>query len=134
MSILTGLTSYLLNNTAVTALVGTRIYPEKIPAGTTANPTIMPCLTYQLIDEPIMSTFDNAQLFRARIQIDTWGGNYKSAHAVADAVHLSLQGFRGHMGTADVGGVFRQAKRDNPDPDVELYRVSQDYFFNYTEG
>jgi len=132
MSIESGLVTHLLRDAAISALISTRIYPEKLPAGSTSNPTVMPCLTYQLIDEPLQMTTDYKQLFRARIQIDSWGGSYKSAHALADAVHDALQGYHGAMGDHNVGVVLRQSKRDDPIPDIELNRVIQDYFFNYT--
>lgn len=130
--ILSGLTAHLLLDSALFALVGARVFPEKLPAGTTENPTIMPALTYQLIDEPVFTTHGNQQLFNARIQIDCWGGSYKSAQTVAALLHASLHGYRGAMGTITVGGVFRKSKRDDPNPDIELYRVSQDFVFNYS--
>jgi len=129
--ILSSLTSFLLLDANVTALVSTRIYPEKLPAGSTDNPTTMPALTYQLIDEPVGTTHDNNQTFKARIQLDAWGGSYKSAHSVADALHTSMQGYRGAMGSVHVGGVFRQRKTDDSNADVALFRVSQDYMINY---
>lgn len=123
--------TYLATVTALTALVSTRIYPMKIPAGTSANPTTMSCLTYQMIDEPVITTHDNQWLFMVRIQYDTWGGSYASAHAVADALFTALHGYKGLMGAVAVGGVFRQSKRDDSNPDIGLYRVVQDFIFNY---
>ena len=131
MSILTGLTSFLLADANITALIVARVYPEKIPAGTSANPTTMPCLTYQLIDEPVVTTHGNDLSYKARVQLDAWGGSYKSAHTLADAVHTALQGYSGAMGNVEVGGIFRKSKRDDPNPDIELNRVSQDYMINY---
>ena len=78
-NILTAQRTYLATITALTTFVSTRIYPMTIPAGTSANPTTMPCLTYQMIDEPVITTHDNQKLFKARIQYDTWGGSYASA-------------------------------------------------------
>lgn len=122
---------YLRTITALTNLVSTRIFPDKLPAGTSTSPTPMPCLTYQMVDEPVITTQDNQKLFKARIQIDSWGGTYKSAHDVANALFTALHGYRGLMSTVWVGGVFRQVKRDDSDPDVALYRVIQDFIFNY---
>lgn len=129
--ILPALRTFLGATSAITALVSTRIYPEKLPAGTSTNPTPMPAVVYQLIDEPVITTHGNEQLFRARVQVDSWGGSYKSAHTLAAALHTALHGYRGLMGTVAVGGVFRQAKRDDPDPETGLHRVIQDFFIHY---
>lgn len=135
MSLLTALTSHLLNHAGLSALIGTRVYPEKMPASTSATPNTMPLVTYQLIDEPMVTTHTNNNLFMARVQIDAWGGSYKSAHAVADQVFLALQGYRGAMGdqSVEVGGCFRNAKRDQSNEDVELFRVIQDFVINWKE-
>jgi hypothetical protein len=130
-NILTAQLTYLRTITALTALVSTRIFPGKLPAGTSTTPTPMPCLTYQMVDEPVVTTHDNQQLFTARIQFDAWGGSYGSAHAVADALYASVQGYKGFMGAVPVGSVFRQLKRDDSDPDISLYRVIQDFVFSY---
>lgn len=130
-NILTAQLVYLRTITALTSLVSTRIFPDKLPAGTSTTPTQMPCLTYQMVDEPVITTHDNEQLFMARIQFDSWGGSYGSAHAVAEALFTALHGYRGLMSTVHVGGVFRELKRDESDPDVALYRVIQDFVFNY---
>lgn len=130
-NILTAQLTYLRTISALTTLVGARIYPQTIPAGTSANPTPMPCLTYQMVDEPVITTHNNEQLFTARLQFDAWGGSYGSAHAVADALFTALHGYKGLMGAVIVGGVFRLIQRDDRDPDVALYRVIQDFIFNY---
>ena len=132
MSIEANLISYLLLESGISALVSNRIYPEKLPAQTTAQPTSFPAITCLLVDEPVMTTYTNDQWFKARIQIDAWGSSYKSAHTVADAIHTALQGFRGNLGDNKVGGVFRQRRNDASEPDIELMRVSQDYMINYS--
>lgn len=132
MSIESGLATHLLLNAGVAALVSSRIYPSRIPDPTTGTPTTFPCLTYTLISEPIQNTFDGAQLFSARIQIDAWGSSYKSAHDTAAAVHLAMQGYHGALGEYAVGGVLRVRKNDTSYPDMKLYGVSMDYMINYT--
>lgn len=132
MSILSGLTEFLLENDALAALIVARVYPETIPPATTSNPTTMPVVTYQLIDEPLTTTHDNEQAFMAKVQLDAWGGSYKSVHAVADAIHAAMQGYVGTMGDFTVGGVFRKRKQDDPNPDIDLHRISQDYVINYS--
>ena len=129
--ILSSLVAFLLLDGDLSALIGSRVYPEKLPAGSTDNPTVMPAVTFQLIDEPVNTTHDNRQIFKARVQLDAWGGSYKSAHAVADALHQLLHGYRGALGTNDVGSIFRQRRTDDPNPDIGLERVSQDFLITY---
>lgn len=136
MSMMPALISHLLADTAVAALVSTRIYPERLPESTSATPNTMPLITCEMVDEPVRTTHSNNQTFKARARVDAWGGSYKSAHAVADAIHAALQGYAGNMGNGSVivGGVFRQAKRDASEPDVSLFRVSQEYLINWKEA
>lgn len=136
MSMMPALISHLLADTAVAALVSTRVYPERLPDSTSATPNTMPLITCQMLDEPVVTTHNVNVIFRARVQVDAWGGSYKSAHSVADAIQAALQGYVGNMGNGSiiVGGVFRQAKRDASEPNVSLFRVSQDYLINWKEA
>lgn len=135
MSILTALTSHLLAHSGLATLVSTRVYPEKLPASTTNNPNQMPLVTFQLMDEVIATTHNYHNLFYARMQLNAWGGTYKSAHVTADQIHAALDGYRGAMGdqSVHVGGCFRKSKRDASDENVELFMVEQIYMINYTE-
>ena len=130
MSILFSMLAYLKTCAAVTDLVGTKIYPVRYPQGALEN---KPFVTYQLIDEPTANTFDGQTTYKARVQVDAWGGTYKSAHEVADALHAALHGYRGSWSPFVIGNVFRKRKQDFPEPDVELERVSQDFMISYSE-
>lgn len=131
--VLSSMTAWLLTRTEITSLLDTRVYPMAIPAGTTASPTTMPCMTYQLVDEPVITTFDGKPIYKARIQVDAFGGSYKSARGLADAVHGVMHGFRGAWGDLEVGGVFRKRKQDLSESESGLFRVSQDFIVNYHE-
>lgn len=131
--ILSSMTAWLLTRAEVTSVLNERIYPMAIPAGTTNSPTQMPCMTYQLIDEPVITAHDGKSTYTARIQIDAFGGSYKSARGLADAVHGVMHGFRGAWGSLEIGGVFRKRKQDLSEPESGLFRVSQDFIVNYHE-
>ena len=134
MSIESTLSAYLLADAGISALVGTRIYPEQFPDPTTESSTTMPTITYSLISENAAQTYDNHTWYAARIQVDAWASSYKSAHDTAAAVHSALHGYRGAWGGNTIGGVFRKRKNDLPAPDVKLHRVSADYMVNYSEA
>lgn len=135
MSIMTAVSAHLLGHAGLSALVADRVYVKEMPPSTSATPNTMPLITFRLLDEPLMTTHDNRELYSARIRVDAWGGSAKSAHAVADQVHASLRGYRGAMGdgSVHVGGCFRKAKRDNSNDEVSLYSVEQTYVLNYKE-
>ena len=131
--ILASMVTFLQLDTTLTALVSTRMYPSRIPAGSTPSPQTMPCMTFQLVDEPVGTTHDGRTTHKARVQVDAWGSSYKSAHAVADAVHGALHGWRGSWSPYTVGNVLRKRKADLPEPDAGLERVSQDFVISYHE-
>jgi len=68
--ILASMATYLLTSSELTDLIGTRLRPMRLPAGSTSNPTVMPYVTYQLVDEPVHSTHDKKTTFKARVQVD----------------------------------------------------------------
>jgi hypothetical protein len=135
MSILSALTKHLLDHAGLSALVGTRIYPDTIPASTSETPNQLPLIVYKLLDEPVIPTHDHQNLYTARVQLDAWGGSYKSKHAVADQIMAAIDGYKGAMGDGSVyvGGCFRKGKRDNDNENVGLFRVEQIFAINYNE-
>ena len=135
MSIMSALISHLLNHAGTSALVADRVFPMEIPPSTSKTPNQMPLIVCKLLDEPEITTHDNQPIFQARVQVISYGGTYKSSHAVDDQVYASLRGYRGRMGdqSVDVGGVFRNAKRDRNFPDVELFSVEHEFTINWKE-
>lgn len=135
MSIMSAVISHLLNHAGTSALVGDRVYPMEIPKSTSAAPNQMPLIVCKLLDEPELQTHDNQPIFQARVQVISYGGTYKSSHAVDDQVYASLKGYRGHMGDQSVyvGGCFRAAKRDRNFPDVDLFSVEHEFTINWKE-
>lgn len=101
--------AYLLAQPAVTALVGTRIYPERFPPGVT-----MPAVTYQRVfgTEGINHEGPNG-LGRARLQLDCWADGYGEAVDLAEAVTDALRVYPG-MRIVNV--------MDLPEPEVALRR------------
>ena len=80
--ILASMLVHLQANAALTVLVSSRMYAEKLPAASTSAPNTMPAMTYQMIDEPVITSHDNKTLFKARVQVDAYGSSYKSARAL----------------------------------------------------
>jgi hypothetical protein len=91
MKIEEALYAHLTANAGVLALVSTRVYPLVIP-----QDIALPAIAYQRISGPRELAHDGPTgMARARIQITCQAATYTAAKAVAEAVRLALDGFRG---------------------------------------
>lgn len=128
----------LLAVAAVTALVSTRIYMDKLPQ----SPTY-PCARVTLISETGAAHLRGADAVKpARVQVDAYAREvsgvdpYALANAVAAAIHgdddgSALSGWAGDIGgspASHVQGCQRLERRRYYDPDeLRVITVSQDY-------
>jgi hypothetical protein len=116
------LRTYLLAQSGIAALIGTRVYPMKLPQ----SPTL-PAITYQRVSgSRVQSLTGPSGMAHPRIQVDCWAASYDGAKALAAEVQDDLDGYRGTMGTTRVGGVIVYGDRDWYEPDVDIYRVTID--------
>ena len=113
MSFESDLRTYLLSKPAISALVGTRVYPLRAPQN-----AAYPQLTYGIIsDIEVMSLEGSSGLTDARLHIDCWANDaagYSTVKSLKAAVRNALTGFSGWMGSTEVGAVL-------PAGDVDLY-------------
>lgn len=125
----TGLRTFLLADAAVAALVGTRIYPIKLPQGITAA-----SIVYQEIsgigDHHMQGP---SGLSRVRMQIGAWAQSADAAHALFLAVKEAIDGYQGLMGSVYVQGVFIDSWRDIDDTVANLRGKVADYMIHYSE-
>ncbi len=139
MDIMQAVRTQLAATAGVTALVGNRIHPLRLPPG-----GALPAITYQMVSDPRQYTHDGAAgLAQPRIQITCWGetdsnGNslYSSAKALAAAVRVALSAFSGTLGGA--GGVFTgycftANEIDLYDPETKRYYTAVDFFLGHNE-
>lgn len=119
----------LLDNAAVAALVGDRIYPLVIPQGES-----LPAITYSIVatDEDTQEG-DADTLARARVQLDCWATTHKQANDLARAVRLALPTTTGAIGsgTNRVEGVSIipiETGRQFYEPDTRYYRVMLEFY------
>jgi len=125
-----GLFSFLSGEQNVTALVGSRIYPLKLPQAAT-----YPAITYQRVSGDRIRSLDGPSgLADPRIQLDLWDKTYSGVKALADTVRGALDGFRGLMGTDNIGGVLLLSDSDFYEQGVEVFRVIQDYSIWHKEN
>ncbi len=123
-----GIHDLLLADTAVSGLIGNRLYPLMLPEA-----AMFPAASYQLISAIEQYTLDGPLgLTQARLQIDAWGQTYGSAKILAAAIHAVLNGYDGTLdeGTA-VFEIERDQATDGFDPNSRLYRVQSDFMILY---
>lgn len=130
MSIGPSLRTFLLADTAIAALVGTRMYPVQLPQGTSQA-----SIRYQHISgqRPIASPSGPLKLSGPRVQIDAWAPTYAEAESLAELIKTRLNGYRGAMGATTVQGAFFSDERDGWEPESKLYFLSRDYFVWFQE-
>jgi len=111
MNIEEALYLHLIAEAGVSALVGTRIYPNVAP-----QEIAKPNLAYQRISATReMYHAGPAGLAEARFQFTCTAGTYRSAKAVINALRQALDGYSGMMGGADgveVEGAFVETDFD----------------------
>jgi hypothetical protein len=129
----------LTNAAAVTALIGSRMHPLRLPD----TPTF-PCITYKEIDAPIVTTHDETAanaLVHSRYQLDCWASGvyaYANSVALAKAVFVELEGFSGIVTkgaeTFNFQSITRVDRRADNDAETGLFWISQDFTLWYQGG
>jgi hypothetical protein len=121
----------LSNNSALTAVVGSRINPLRLPQG-----SAFPAITLHVISNvPHMSKSGPSKTDFARVQVDVYGTTYQSVYQTAELVRTALQ--------IATPGTFNAVTVQVIEYDGEIqmvedqagfagvYHVSQDYIINY---
>jgi len=120
------LITHLLAQTAITALVGRKIYPVIAPQNVVA-----PYIVVFKVDGPRDHSHDGAShLANPRFQLSVFSTTYSEAKAIAAALQAALEGYTGTMGGAGgvaVNGVFYENETDLYEPDTKLYHIAVDY-------
>jgi hypothetical protein len=126
------LRTHLLQQPAVAALVGSRVYPVRLPQG-----AIFLAITYQRIAGGELITHDGAAgLGRSRMQLDCWSDDgYAEAVSLAAVLRAALSGFHGAWAGVRVGGVQIVNELDLSEPEPELWRRTVEIaFWHATEA
>ena len=104
----------------VVSLVGTRVYPLKLPAQ-----AVMPAITFQRISGPkAIATQADEGPTHARIRINCWASTYEGSNALAGAVVSDLAG--------DAGpglGHGKDGDQEDDDPNTGLFRRRLEYLY-----
>lgn len=109
------LVQFLLEDEDLSALVGERVRPSKLPPSKLG--LAYPAVSFFLVSSPRDHTHDAVGgMERSTFQINCWGKTYASAKAVAAAVRGRLDNFRGEMGPGEtrVHAALKQDEADIP--------------------
>lgn len=123
----------LAGTAAVTALVGTRIYPASSVQVTDPQITHV---TYEKVDGMPYHTHDGPGTFRrARMSYTAKGPTFASAKAIGDAVLAALDGFQGTVLTVQIQAVLSQEDGiPDYDPETRQHLLMVDFETAYKLG
>ena len=132
-----GLSSLLLANASIAAIVGTRVFPVILPQGVVSD-----SIVYSRILENESYHYVGASgLIIARFQIDAWSSSADRANTLGDLIKEHIGGFSGQLsyGTASpqdyviVEGIFMLTGGDDYDGENKMYRRRRDYSLVYKD-
>lgn len=131
MNAINAIYNILSNNSALTAVVSTRINPLRLP-----QETSFPAITYQTISVvPHPSKSGPSKSDFARVQINSFGTTYQSAVQVADLVRTALQvATPGVFNSVSVQTIYYDGEAHLSEDYAGfagIYHIASDYIINY---
>lgn len=129
MSIFQSAITYTGTVSAITAIVGTRIFGLLIPQG-----QAVPALTLQLTDnqdQPLLDGVSTARL--AYLDVDCWAKSLVAAESLADAVKTAFVGYVGAFGDYQVTNIAKVRELHLFEQDTGYSRVSLQFEILYGE-
>lgn len=133
-----GIYSRLTGLTGVSSVVGSKVFPNRIPQGA-ALPCVMYSKTSSVHDRHLRGATGVAA---ATFQIDCYASGatgYSTVKSLADAIRLGLDSYRGLAGDETVLDATLDSQTDFYDPpahaqDHGTHRVSMDFTITYRES
>lgn len=128
MTIETKVVTRLTGYTAITAVVGTRIFPVIV-----RSDTVLPCITYRRLSGERDYTLAGSLGWAAvRISLTAWAADYATARGLADDMRKALDAYSD--GTSDgIQIASVQDGADGYDPDVDVFGCSIEVTVAYAE-
>lgn len=132
MTISEAIATYLLSDSALSALIGTRLYPEA-----SGQDETLPYVVYHVeIRRAEESTDGLVNLFDVTFQARSVSGDYDEAFEVSDALRDALEFFNGLMGGAS-GLQVTACSLDNIVggyvPDWDLFSADASFVLQYVQ-
>ena len=124
--------AYLSNDGNVAALVDDRIYPVRLPEGTT-----LPAIAWQRVSAQRTYTFDSfantSAYVQARVQFSCWAETAMEAFETGEAVLHALSGYTGDMEGELIGSATAELELDDYESKTRLYRRLVDFYITYED-
>ena len=115
--------SLLVNDSAVSAIVGTRIYPELAEEGASA-----PYIVYSVVSNTPSDTKEGTPIDEAQLEIFSVGNTYAAANDLADKVRAALdRKSQIVVGTVTVQSIHYTNEVVEVSEQRDLYISVQDY-------
>lgn len=108
----------LTANSALTALVSTRIYPVRTPQTVAA-----PFLIYMLSDEPIDTKDGVATQELYELQLTAFASGYETIQSIRTAIKSALDRKYGSVVSNKIDTIVYNDSRDGYDDNAKLYKV-----------
>lgn len=126
---LSDLRAFLMADDTISGLVGSRVYPNKLPEN-----VAYPAIRYEQVsgvrEYHLRGPSGRA---RPRISINAWATKYEDARGLADAIRRRLNGYAGTLGETEVGSIKLESEIDFFEDEVKVHRVAQDYMISFKE-
>ena len=120
-------------NTALNTAVGGRFYAMRVVQGGS-----FPCVQYQVIStNPVNQKSRAAKSDFARIQINCFATDYKTASGVADKVRTAMEAYSGTVATIPVQYIEFMGASETIDDNASyngIYNVQMDFMMHYGNG
>ena len=122
----------LINAPAVTAIVGTRVFPVRV-----SQSAAYPYIRYmRAAGARWRSTQGPSGKAQPLIQVDCYAATYAEVKTLANAVRQTLDGYRGTVAGVRVGSISLETDEDMEEdgPEPIPYRVSMDFLVTHEEA
>ena len=122
--------SILSNNTDVTGLVSTRIYPELLP-----QDCALPAVTYARISTMRHSAMEADPNFaETRMQISSWSSSFSVVQNLSDKVRLAFWRFTGSTASVTIEDVWPENETQLYDSVTETHQMAIDFMITHRES
>ncbi len=127
MSVEKDIRTYMGTRTAITDIVGSRIYAQKLPQEAT-----FPSLVYNRVStQRTYSHSGDSSLTTPRIQYSCFAETYEDAKDLAEQIVSEMSGFKGTAGTATIYSTFVESELDMIGPESKLYFIPVDLMISF---
>lgn len=111
------LRSYILSKSSLTASLGDRVYPIRLPQATTET-----SLTYQISGVPEVQVGSVHSVTRHELTLNLYSPSYAALRNVSKLLTNELNGYAGPMGNSTITGCYTTSTFNTFEEEPLLYR------------